>query len=151
MEITPFEGLAERLSNIEYAKLYGEEHAKSEFAITLLKARKSANLTQNNLAERLGKSQAYVAKLEGGESNPTIGSIGRLLAIIGLRIVMGVSPLVPDFSDNYMVVPQTISNGGESPDFEGTTQSVGYCFPLNGIIAAPVASGINSGSASCAT
>ena len=93
---TPTDDLLERLEDPEYAKLYGEEDAKVDFAITLTKARKSLNLTQKSLADKLGISQPYVAKLEGGEANPTLGRIGRLLATIGLRLVTGTASLKPE-------------------------------------------------------
>ncbi len=93
---TPTDDLLERLEDPEYAKLYGEEDAKVDFAITLTKARRSLNLTQRSLADKLGISQPYVAKLEGGEANPTLGTIGRLLATIGLRLTTGTAQLKPE-------------------------------------------------------
>lgn len=96
MAATPTDDLLERLKDPEYAKLYGEENAKVDFAITLTKARKSLNITQRSLAEKLGISQPYVAKLEGGEANPTLGTVGRLLAAINLRLVTGTAPLKPE-------------------------------------------------------
>ncbi|MFC2071566.1 helix-turn-helix domain-containing protein [Chloroflexota bacterium] len=96
MSTTPTDDLLERLKDTEYAKLYGEENAKVDFAITLTKARKSLNLTQKSLADKLGISQPYVAKLEGGEANPTLGRIGSLLAAIHLRLVTGTAPLKPE-------------------------------------------------------
>ena len=96
MPTTPTGDFLNRLKDPEYAKLYGEENAKVDFAITLTKARKKLNLTQKNLADELGISQPYVAKLEGGEANPTLGTIGRLLATINLRLVTGTAPLKPE-------------------------------------------------------
>lgn len=96
MAATPTDDLLERLKDPEYAKLYGEENAKVDFAITLTKARKSLNITQRSLAEKLGISQPYVAKLEGGEANPTLGTVGRLLAAINLRLVTETAPLMPE-------------------------------------------------------
>ena len=96
MAATPTGDLLERLKDPEYAKLYGEESAKVDFAITLTKARKSLNITQRGLAEKLNISQPYVAKLEGGEANPTLGTIGRLLASINLRLVTLTAPLRPE-------------------------------------------------------
>jgi len=95
---TPTDDLFERLEDPEYAKLYGEENAKADFAITLTKARNNLNLTQRSLAEKLNISQPYVAKLEGGEANPTLGTIGRLLAVINLRLVTGTAPLKPELT-----------------------------------------------------
>lgn len=105
MAVTPTDDLLERLKDPEYAKLYGAENAKVDFAITLTKARKNLDLTQKSLADKLGISQPYVAKLEGGEANPTLGTIGGLLASIDLRLVTGTAPLKPEpmpFSVGFM-------------------------------------------------
>lgn len=96
MNRTPRQDLIDRLKDPEYAKLYGAEQAKVDFAITLAKARKSANLTQKGLSEKLGRSQPYVAKLEGGEANPTLGTIGSLLATLGYQLVTQTAPLSPE-------------------------------------------------------
>ena len=96
MTATPTDDLLERLKDPEYAKLYGAENAKVDFAITLTKARKNLDLTQKSLADKLGISQPYVAKLEGGEANPTLGTIGSLLAMLGYRLVTQTAPLSPE-------------------------------------------------------
>jgi len=96
MNRTPRQDLVDRLKDPEYAKLYGAEQAKVDFAITLAKARKSANLTQKGLSEKLGISQPYVAKLEGGEANPSLGTIGSLLATLDYRLVTQTAPLSPE-------------------------------------------------------
>ena len=102
---TPFEDLVERLKDTEYAKQYGEEDAKLDFAMTLMKARKSINLTQKELADKLGISQPYIAKLESGEANPTLGTVGRLLATINKRLITSTAPLIPE-----PVIPQITNN-----------------------------------------
>ena len=87
--------LKEELKNPEFAKMFGAAQAKSSFAITLAEARRQLNLTQQKLASRLGVSQGYIAKLEGGEANPTLERIGSLLAIIGLSLTTGTTTLSP--------------------------------------------------------
>ena len=101
----PTMDLLKRLENPEYAKLYGEENAKTTFAITLTKARLSLNLTQKELADKLGISQPYIAKLESGEANPTLGTVGRLLATINKRLITSTAPLIPE-----PVIPQITNN-----------------------------------------
>ena len=96
MSITPTDDLIDRLKDPEYAKLYGEEDAKVDFAITLTKVRKSLGLKQKQMADKLGVSQPYIAKLEGGEANPTLGRIGALLAMLGRRLVTQTAPLSPE-------------------------------------------------------
>ncbi len=87
--------LARELQEPEFAKLYGIEQAKSEIAITLAKARLRQGLTQNDMAIKVGTSQPYIAKLERGDANPTIGNIGSMLAILGLRLAVDTVPLIP--------------------------------------------------------
>lgn len=96
MNRTPRQDLVDRLKDPEYAKSYGAEQAKVDFAITLAKARKSANLTQKGLSKKLGISQPYVARLEGGDANPTLGTVGSLLAMLGYRLVTQTAPLSPE-------------------------------------------------------
>ncbi len=114
MPTTPTEDLLNRLRDPEYAKLYGEENAKVDFAITLTKARKSLNLSQKSLADKLGISQPYVAKLESGEANPTLGTIGSLLAAIGLSLTTGTAPLKPEPSPSSVgLVLMGAANAGD--------------------------------------
>lgn len=89
------EDLEEDLRDPEFAKSFGAARAKSNFAITLAEARRQLNLTQQQLAARLGVSQAYVAKLEGGEANPTLERIGSLLAVLNLSLTTGTTALSP--------------------------------------------------------
>ena len=56
-------------------------------ASTLLRsARRRANLTQAQLGERAGHSQAEVARLERAGSNPTAATLERLLRATGHRL-----------------------------------------------------------------
>jgi transcriptional regulator with XRE-family HTH domain len=56
-------------------------------ASTLVRtARRRANLTQAQLAERAGLSQAEVARLERAGSNPTAATLERLLKATGYRL-----------------------------------------------------------------
>ena len=49
-------------------------------------ARRRANLTQAQLGERAGHSQAEVARLERAGSNPTAATLERLLRATGHRL-----------------------------------------------------------------
>jgi transcriptional regulator with XRE-family HTH domain len=87
--------LKQELQNEESAKYFGAAQAKSSFAITLVKARKAKGLTQQELARLAGVSQAYIAKLEGGEVNPTLERVGSLLAVLGFSLTTGTTALSP--------------------------------------------------------
>lgn len=86
--------VAERLEDSEYRQAYGSINIKYDLAVTLGEARKSKDLTQAQLAALAGVSQAYIAKLESGEANPTIEHIGALLAALGLRLKFQIRPLI---------------------------------------------------------
>ena len=94
MPLRRVESPAERLKDPEYAGAYGEETARASFAVCMATARIEAGLTQQELAERIGKSQPYVSKLESGEANPTLATIGRILACLGKQLVCEAQPLV---------------------------------------------------------
>ena len=89
---------AEWLQDIEYRREFGSESAKLAVAAALADAREAAGITQSVLAERAGVSQAYIAKLERGDANPTIGQFGRLLACMWLKPSIGVTPMEPPAS-----------------------------------------------------
>jgi len=87
------EDLEKELQDVEFAREFGVAAAKTDFALTLAKARRICQVTQTDLANSLGTSQAYIAKLERGDANPTIGRIGELLAVLGLRLSTNTIPL----------------------------------------------------------
>src|SRR3972149_2966304 len=87
--------LIEELKNPEFAQGYGGERLKSNIGWAMLEARRKAGVTQKELAEKLGLSQPYIAKLESGEANPTLGTVGRIFAALGLQVVVETAPLAP--------------------------------------------------------
>ena len=68
--------------------------------LTLYKARQKAKMTQKDLSVKLGLSQPYIAKLESGEANPTLGTAGKILAELGLRLVIETAPLASQPDDS---------------------------------------------------
>lgn len=52
----------------------------------LLSARTRAGLTQRELARRSGAAQSMVARIEGGRTNPTWGTLISLLAAAGFDL-----------------------------------------------------------------
>ena len=56
-------------------------------------ARERANLTQRDLAERLGTSQSAVARLEQGATNPTVSTLARTAAAAGFALRIELVPL----------------------------------------------------------
>jgi transcriptional regulator with XRE-family HTH domain len=71
--------------------LRGYDAARAEMGIgyLLLKARASAGLTQEQLAERIGTSQPTVARWEGGKQLPSLRSLIRIAEATGFQLTLG--------------------------------------------------------------
>jgi transcriptional regulator with XRE-family HTH domain len=59
-----------------------------EAGSTLRSARKRAGLTQGELAERAGTSQATISAYEKGSKQPSVATFSRLLAAAGSRLAV---------------------------------------------------------------
>jgi ribosome-binding protein aMBF1 (putative translation factor) len=57
-----------------------------------IEARSKRNLTQRELARRIGTSQANISKLERGELNPSIAFLKKLAKACDMRLTIAVSP-----------------------------------------------------------
>lgn len=64
-----------------------EDKAWEEYnAQILLDARKNAGLTQQELAERIGTDKGYVSRLERGLIIPSVSTLYRIAAAMGLSV-----------------------------------------------------------------
>ena len=90
------EWLNEQLQDPEMRAEFGAEGVRLRFALALLNARESVGMTQEELADICGVSQAYISKLESGEANPTIGKIGAIFAAMWMEPTVGFKPLMPE-------------------------------------------------------
>ena len=59
-----------------------------EFSImqAMIDARRTSGLTQKQLSERTGIAQADISKLESGNANPSLKTLQRLAAGMGMRV-----------------------------------------------------------------
>jgi DNA-binding XRE family transcriptional regulator len=76
----------ELLNDPEYKKAYIELEEEFLVAKALIEARKSANLTQTQVAERMGTTQSVVARMESGNPLPSLKSVVRYAAAVNSRI-----------------------------------------------------------------
>ena len=106
------------LEDIEYRKDFGSESAKLEMASAFVRARELMNLTQSALAEQAGTSQAYIARLERGDANPTIGNIGRLFACMWLKPSIEPTLIEPSRSVESIII-ESLSASEASVDYSG--------------------------------
>lgn len=85
--------LAEKLKDPEIKKEW--ENLEPEFDVirAMVDARISQNLTQKELAERTGISQADISRLENGTRNPSLKLLKRLAAGMGMGLKLEFVPL----------------------------------------------------------
>ena len=93
MADTELASVEELLHDVEYRRAFGFANVKLDLALAVVEARRQKKMTQEELAHQSGVSQPYIAKLESGEANPTIGAIGALLAVMWLKPQIMIAPL----------------------------------------------------------
>jgi len=78
--------LAEKLKDPVFKAEY--DALEPEFTIfqAMIDARKTTGLTQKQLAEKTGIAQADISKLESGGANPSLRTLQRLAAGMGMKV-----------------------------------------------------------------
>ena len=72
-----------------------EDRAWEEYNADILRnARKEAGLTQSELAARIGADKAYISKVEHGRTVPTVSTFYRIVAAMGMQVVLARIPEV---------------------------------------------------------
>lgn len=76
----------------EYRKAYNA--LEEEFALVkaVIDARNRAGLTQVQLARKMGTTQPVVARLEGGQTRPSMRTLERLAKATGSRLLIRFEP-----------------------------------------------------------
>ena len=86
------EFLDEQLKDSEFREEY--ERLEPEFDIirTMIEERKRQHLTQKQLSERTGITQADISRIENGTRNPSLDMIKRLAKGMGMRLKLEFIP-----------------------------------------------------------
>jgi ribosome-binding protein aMBF1 (putative translation factor) len=89
------ESFAKWRENPEYLAAY--EALEEEFALAhaLIEARAHAGLTQEEVARRMGTTQAVIARLEGGRVRPSTRTLDRFARATGTRLKISFEPETP--------------------------------------------------------
>jgi ribosome-binding protein aMBF1 (putative translation factor) len=69
-----------------YAQAYAELDEEFALASAMIEARSRANLTQAELAKRMGTTQTVIARLESGRVKPSTRTLERLAGATGSRL-----------------------------------------------------------------
>jgi DNA-binding XRE family transcriptional regulator len=72
---------------------YDALEAEYALADALIRARAAADMSQHDIAAYMGTSQSAIARLEGGESNPSLATLRRYAAAVGTKLVIGFEPV----------------------------------------------------------
>lgn len=89
------ESFAKWRENPEYRAAY--DALEEEFALVraLIEARAGAGLTQEQVAQRMGTTQAVIARLEGGRVRPSTRTLERFAKATGTRLKISFEPETP--------------------------------------------------------
>ena len=89
------EMLSEEMNNDEFRKEYEAIQPELDVIRAMVEARNSVNMTQKELSERTGISQADISKIENGTRNPSLNLLKRLAEGMGMTLKI---EFVPKYS-----------------------------------------------------
>lgn len=76
----------ELMKNPKFKEAYEALEPEYRLASELIAARLKSKLTQEELAEKAGVSRTVISRLEGGATNPTVGTVNRVASVLGKQI-----------------------------------------------------------------
>ena len=76
----------------DYKDAYDALGEEFDLARALIEARTAAGLTQSQLARRMGTSQSYIARLEGGQVRPSTDALERFAQATRTRLRIAFEP-----------------------------------------------------------
>lgn len=80
------QSLDEQLIDPEFKKEWDALDPEFQVIRAILDARKSKNITQKELSEITGISQADISRLENGNANPSLATLKRVAAGLGMAV-----------------------------------------------------------------
>lgn len=84
--------LAEQLKDPEFKTEWEALQPERAIMQAMIDARKRSGLTQKQLSEKTGIAQADISKMETGNGNPSLRTLQRLAAGMGMRIKLEFLP-----------------------------------------------------------
>ena len=95
--MTKVSGLHQKwMENKEYRQAHEELAPEFAPARTVIDARVTAGLTQEQLAQRMDTTQSVIARLEGGRTRPSTQTLERLATATGTRLKISFEPAGAD-------------------------------------------------------
>lgn len=90
--------LDQSLKDPEFKKEYDDLQPEFDIIRALIEARKEQNLTQRELAQRTGITQANISKIENGTRNPSLEMLKRLAEGMNARLKIEFIPKNKNFA-----------------------------------------------------
>jgi ribosome-binding protein aMBF1 (putative translation factor) len=78
----------ELLKDKEVAREYEKLAPRYAIISQLIAARQKSGLTQKALANRMGTKQSAIARLEAGNTNPSIGFLEKIASVMGTTLTV---------------------------------------------------------------
>lgn len=78
--------LKELLQNPKFRKEWEDSEVEYQLSRKLIEARLKRNISQRELAKKAHTTQAVVSRIEGMNSNPSIGLLKKLAVALGLKL-----------------------------------------------------------------
>lgn len=81
--------LKKRLRNPIFRRAWEESEVEYQLSRILIQKRLNKNISQRELAKRAHTTQAMISRIEGMNSNPSIGLLKKLAGALGLKLKVG--------------------------------------------------------------
>jgi|Napbiome12C3dose_1001474.scaffolds.fasta_scaffold00073_3 ribosome-binding protein aMBF1 (putative translation factor) len=78
--------LKERLRDPAFKKEWDSSEVEFQLGCKLIETRLKKNLSQRELAKKVGTSQSQIARIEGMNANPSLSLLKRISAALGSKL-----------------------------------------------------------------
>lgn len=82
------EDLNKRLQNPEFKKEWEDSEVEFQLGCRLIEARLKKNLSQRELAKKVGTSQAAISRIEAMNGNPSLGLLKRIAHALNTQLTI---------------------------------------------------------------
>ena len=89
------DSLAEFMQNPEFKAEWDALEPEFQIIRGIIEGRQINDLTQEQLAEATGINQANISRLENGTANPSLNTLKRLAAGMGMKLKLEFVPIRP--------------------------------------------------------
>jgi len=84
--------LQKRLEDPKFRAAWEESEAEYQTIRQLIALRMEKGLTQKSLARRVGTTQSVIARIEGGNQNISLRTLGKLAKALDAKVTVNLTP-----------------------------------------------------------